>query len=194
MPVSIFDLVVLGVILISALLAAVRGFTREILSIASWVAAVAAALAFHPALVPYVQQHITNPQIALAVAIGAIFLVTLVVVSFLTVRLSDFVLDSRIGALDRSLGFFYGAARGVLICIVGFLMFNWLVKPEMQPEWARTAKTRSFLQQGGDQLLAMLPDDPEAALRKLKPPTQDQPAPEAPSEDPSLQPGGQRRS
>ncbi len=194
MPVSIFDLVVLGVILISALLAAVRGFTREVLSIASWVAAVAAALTLHPALVPYVQQHIANPQIALAVAIGAIFLVTLVVVSFLTVRLSDFVLDSRIGALDRSLGFFYGAARGVLICIVGFLMFNWLVKPEMQPEWARTAKTRSFLQSGGDQLLAMLPDDPEAALRRLKPPTQDQPAPEAPSEDPSLQPGGQRRS
>lgn len=194
MIVSIFDLVVLGVILISALLAAVRGFTREVLSIASWVAAAAAALAFHPALVPYVREHIANPTIALVVAIAAIFLVTLVVVSFITVRLSDFVLDSRIGALDRSLGFIYGGFRGLLICIVGFLMFNWLVRPDMQPEWAKTAKMRPFLQQGGDQLLAMLPDDPEAALRRLRPPAQDG-EPGAPADtDPGLPPGGQRRS
>ncbi len=190
MIVSIFDLVVLGVVLISALLAAVRGFTREILSIASWVAAAAAAYAFHPALLPYVREHISNPTIALVAAIAAIFLVTLVVVSFITVRLSDFVLDSRIGAVDRSLGFLYGGVRGVLICIVGFLMFNWLVKPDMQPEWARSAKTRPLLETGGAQLLAMLPDDPEATLRNLRPPA---PAP-APADGEPVQPNGQRRS
>ena len=43
MPVTILDLVVIGVVLISALLAAVRGFTREVLAIASWVAAAAVA-------------------------------------------------------------------------------------------------------------------------------------------------------
>ena len=41
MPITILDLVVLGVIAISALLAAVRGFTREVLAIVSWVAAAA---------------------------------------------------------------------------------------------------------------------------------------------------------
>ena len=43
LPVSILDLVVIAVILISALLAAVRGFTREVLAIVAWVTAAGAA-------------------------------------------------------------------------------------------------------------------------------------------------------
>lgn len=46
MPVTLLDLVVIGVVLLSALLAAVRGFTREVLAIVSWVAAAAVAWAF----------------------------------------------------------------------------------------------------------------------------------------------------
>ena len=49
MPFSILDLVVLGVVVISALLAAVRGFTREVLAIVAWVAAAAVAWYLHPA-------------------------------------------------------------------------------------------------------------------------------------------------
>lgn len=173
MALPILDLVVLGVILISGLLAAVRGFTREVLAIAAWVAAAAAALLLHPALLPYVKEHIPNQTVALVATIAAIFLITLIIVSFITVRLSDFVLDSRIGALDRSLGFFYGAARGVLICVVGLQLYNWLIKPEAQPDWARNAKTRPFLESTGEQLKAMLPADPEATLRSLRPPKPD---------------------
>ena len=39
MPITILDLVLLAVMLISGLLAMVRGFMREILSIAAWGAA-----------------------------------------------------------------------------------------------------------------------------------------------------------
>ena len=119
MPVTILDLVVIGVVLISALLAAVRGFTREVLAIASWVAAAAVAWVFHPQLVPFVKQYIpassAQDTIALVAAIAALFLGTLIVVSLITARISDFVLDSRIGALDRTLGFVFGAARGLLL-------------------------------------------------------------------------------
>ncbi len=146
MPVSIFDLVVLGVIFMSAILAAVRGFTREVLAITSWGVAAAAALLLHPQLLPMVKEHISNDTIALVVAIAAIFLVTLVVVSFITVKISDIVLDSRIGALDRTLGFLFGAARGVLICIIGTIFFGWLVPDKMQPEWAKAARTKPILE------------------------------------------------
>jgi membrane protein required for colicin V production len=174
MPVALLDLIVLGVVLLSALLAAVRGFTREVLAIASWIAAAVAALVLHPHLLPYVKTHIANPTIALVVTIAAIFLVTLVVVSFITVQLSDFVLDSRIGAVDRSLGFLFGAARGFLICVVGFIFFNWLVKPDMQPDWVVQARTRPLLQSTGDKLVAMLPDDPESTiLQKFRHPSGD---------------------
>jgi hypothetical protein len=44
-----------------------------------------------------------------------VFLVALIVISFITVRIADFIIDSRIGALDRTLGFLFGAARGILL-------------------------------------------------------------------------------
>ena len=60
MPFSILDLVVLGIVVISALLAAVRGFTREVLAIVAWVAAAAAAWYLHPTALPMAQQYIHN--------------------------------------------------------------------------------------------------------------------------------------
>jgi membrane protein required for colicin V production len=173
LPVSLYDLVVLAIVLLSAFLAAVRGFTREVLAIASWGAAAIAALLLHPQLVPFVKVHIENHNIAVGVAIAAIFLVTLVIVSFITVRLSDFVLDSRIGPLDRSLGFLFGGARGLLICVIAAIFFNWLVPEKMQPDWAKTAKMKPVLTSAGDTLLAMLPQDPEGLLKGLKTPKTD---------------------
>ena len=112
MPVTLLDLVVIGVVLVSALLAAVRGLTREVLAIASWAAAAIVAWIFHPQLLPFAQQHIPNKTVALVVVIAGLFLATLIIVSLITARISDFVLDSRIGALDRTLGFVFGAGRG----------------------------------------------------------------------------------
>src|SRR5689334_14304240 len=68
MPVTLLDLIVIGVMLISALLAMVRGFTREVLSIAAWVAAAVAALFLHPYLLVYVDDYIKNPTVAQLVA------------------------------------------------------------------------------------------------------------------------------
>ncbi len=52
MPITIFDGIVIGVTLFSAVLAMVRGFSREVLSIASWVGSVAAAYYLYPLLLP----------------------------------------------------------------------------------------------------------------------------------------------
>ncbi|MGH2266551.1 CvpA family protein, partial [Enterococcus faecalis] len=80
--------VVIGVVLLSALLAAVRGFTREVLAIVSWVAAAAVAWAFHPQLVPFIEQYIpassAQATISLVASIAVLFLGTLILVSLLT--------------------------------------------------------------------------------------------------------------
>ena len=165
---SYLDLGLLGVVLISAMLAMLRGFTREVLAIASWGAAAIAAIYLHPLLLPYVKPYISKDVVAMAVAAGIVFFVTLVVVSLVTVRLSDAILDSKVGALDRSLGFVFGAVRGLLLCVVAFVFFGWLVPDKSQPEWVRTARMKPILQATGDQLMAMLPDDPEGLLNKLK--------------------------
>ncbi|MDB5557581.1 MAG: CvpA family protein [Enterovirga sp.] len=180
LPISILDLVVIGVVIISALLAAVRGFTREVLAIVAWVTAAAAAWFLHPLLLPKIKDHIANPTVALVAAIGAIFIITLLIVSIITVKFSDFVLDSRIGALDRTLGFVFGAARGLLICVIGWVFLAWLVQGKM-PDWATTARSRPMLENTGNTLLGMLPDPDGlmAQLRKRREEETGTPAPDA---------------
>jgi membrane protein required for colicin V production len=166
LPISILDLVVVGVVVISALLAAVRGFTREVLAIVAWVTAAAAAWFLHPILLPRIKEHIANPTVALVVAIGAIFIVILLIVSILTVKLSDFILDSRIGALDRTLGFMFGAVRGFLICVVGWMVLAFLVQDKM-PDWATTARSRPMIESTRNTLIGMLPD-PDGLMSQLR--------------------------
>lgn len=164
---SYLDLGVSAVVLISGLLAMLRGFTREVLAIGSWVAAAAAAYYLHPLALPYVKPYVSKDTLALAAAAAAVFFVTLVVVSIITVKISDLILDSKVGALDRSLGFVFGAARGFLLCVVAFVFFDWFV-PKNQPAWVNDARTKPFLQATGDRLKDMLPDDPEGILASLK--------------------------
>jgi membrane protein required for colicin V production len=165
---SYLDIGLIAVVLISAVLSMVRGFTREVLAIASWIAAAAAAYYFYPMALPYVKPYIQKDTIATAVAVAGVFFVTLVLVSFITVKLSDMILDSKIGALDRSLGFLFGAGRGLLLCVVAFLFFNWLVPAKSQPDWVKTARTRPILEATGNQIMALLPDDPEGILKRWR--------------------------
>src|SRR5262244_106352 len=171
MPITILDVILLSVMLISALLAMIRGFMREILSIAAWIIAAGATLYAYAKLLPYAKSYFNNDIIAAGAVIGGTFLLTLIVVSIITVRFSDMVLDSRIGALDRTLGFLFGLGRGLIIVVVAFLFFVWLVPPRTQPKWVADAKSKMVLQSTGDWLMSMLPEDPEnTILKRLKRP------------------------
>lgn len=180
---SYLDLGVIGITLVSALLAMLRGFTREILAIVSWGLAAVAAYYLYPLVLPHVKPYIPKDQVAVAVAAAAVFLVALIIVSLITVRISDSILDSKIGALDRSLGFVFGAGRGLLLCAIAFLFFAWIMPEKGYPEWVRDAKMRPLLAVTGAQIKELLPRDLDEALapglRKLK---GGAPAEEAPAE------------
>jgi membrane protein required for colicin V production len=174
MPITLLDVILLVVMLISGLLAMIRGFMREILSIAAWLIAAIVTLYAYPRVLPLAQGYVSSKMVATGIAVGGVFLVTLLVVSIVTVRISDVVLDSRIGALDRTLGFLFGLGRGLLIVVVAFLFFAWLVPDRSQPQWVRGAKSKVVLQSTGQWLMSMLPDDPESTiLKRLKQPTPD---------------------
>src|SRR5262245_37897854 len=78
MPITILDIVLLGVMLVSALLAMIRGFMREILSIAAWVIAAGATLYAYSKLLPTAKTYFNNDIVAAGVVIGGTFLLTLI--------------------------------------------------------------------------------------------------------------------
>jgi membrane protein required for colicin V production len=190
MPITLLDIILLVVMLVSALLAMVRGFMREVLSIASWAAAAILTLYAFPKLKPVALQYVSNDLAASAIVIVGVFLGTLLVVSVITIKISDMILDSRVGALDRTLGFLFGLARGLVIVVVAFLFFAWLVPEKSWPEWVRSAKSRVVLQSTGQALMSMLPDDPEGYLRRLRRPRDEQEPQDAPPATRSDRGGG----
>ncbi|RVC42429.1 CvpA family protein, partial [Mesorhizobium sp. M4B.F.Ca.ET.088.02.2.1] len=165
--------------------------SREVLSIVSWVAAAAAAFFFYKPVLPYVQPYVDNDKIAMAAAAGVVFVIALIVVSVITMKLADWIIDSRIGALDRTLGFLYGAARGVLVVAVALLFFNWLAGAKA-PGWVANAKSRPLLETIGAKLESLLPENTEDLVNKYThkgaPATETPVAPGATTDQPAAEP------
>jgi membrane protein required for colicin V production len=186
MPVTVLDAIVIVVVLISAILAMVRGFVREVLSIASWAAAAAAAYFFHGPLVPMVEPlvpvvapNFESGVVATIIAAAIVFFIALIVASYITMRIADFVIDSRIGAVDRMIGFLFGAVRGALLLIVAFIFFDWAVPDS--PDWVTQAGSKPFLESSGQRLIAVMPEDFEAMINNFLHPGDDSGSSSAPS-------------
>jgi len=168
MSITLFDGLLIGLMLVSGVLAMIRGFSREVLSVGSWIAAAAAAFFFYPRLSPIAAQYTaeisSSKTVADIAAAGMIFLVVLIIVSLLTMRIADFIVDSRIGPLDRSLGFLFGAARGALLLVVALMFYNWLVPQDAQWPWIANAKSKPVLDSIGERLVQLIPNDPDNSL------------------------------
>ena len=82
-PINPADLAVFGIILISALFAFVRGFIKEMLSVAAWFGAAFAAMYGLPYLKPVVAEFISEPLIVTAIASSSIFVTTVVLLSMI---------------------------------------------------------------------------------------------------------------
>ncbi|WP_273759533.1 CvpA family protein [Bartonella sp. ML70XJBT.G] len=168
MIITVLDGIVVAVILLSAFLAMLRGFSREILSLVSWaIAAVATLFLFKPVL-PFFEQYLSNKMIALITTLVTIFIIVLIITSIITMKISDFIIDSRIGILDRIIGFVFGVLRGLFIVVIGMLLLNALVNPENQANWLKNAKTKPILDSLGQKVLERLPKNLDTVLEKAE--------------------------
>src|SRR5690606_10745979 len=91
---------------------------------------------------------------------------SLIVLHLITMRIADFVVDSRIGPLDRTLGFVFGVLRGLLIAIVVVIFGLWLL-PNNLPPWAAQSQSLPHLRSMGDTLISMLPDNLEQQVTNI---------------------------
>lgn len=131
-PLKLLDIILILVVAISGLVAMYRGFVREVLSILSWAAAAVGAMyvvlyqtGWSEALAQAIQSQPTEIHRTIAkFAIGAaVFLVVLIVVHLITSHISEMVLDSRVGAVDRLLGLGFGVVRGFILVVIPYMFF-----------------------------------------------------------------------
>ncbi|MEO5805097.1 CvpA family protein [Devosia sp.] len=153
-----FDVGVGVLVLISAILATARGLTREVLSLATWAGSAAIAiymLLYHPDIA---HKYIAEEVVANIATVVVTFIVALIVLHLLTMRIADFVVDSKIGPLDRTLGFIFGVLRGLLIAVVVVIFGTWLLGEKLPP-WAKDSQSLPHLDAAGKTLISMLPQN-----------------------------------
>jgi membrane protein required for colicin V production len=159
LPLNALDIGVAVVILLSGLLALVRGFVKEMLSIGAWVGAALAALYAFPHVQPFARDLI-SVQIAADVTAGvSVFVVTLIILSGLTHWIASHVRQSHFSKFDRGLGFFFGLLRGAVVVCLLWLLVNWAIEPSKQPPWITEARSLPMIKSGAEILTALVPED-----------------------------------
>lgn len=185
-PLTYLDaaLVVIGIL--SGLLAMYRGFTREVLSILSWVAALGALLYFvllHKPAAESLAKQFSVPVPVVQIGMGAaIFLVVLIIVHLITARISDSIQDSGVGMVDRVLGFVFGAVRGFVLIVIPYMFYAaFFPDPGQQFAWVREARSLPYIKSAANTFQGILVKVVPSSLTEPKGEREQQGSLEAPN-------------
>lgn len=110
-----FDLIILAIVLLSAVVGLVQGFLKEIASLVTWVLAFWLAWHYAPALAPHLGGTLSSEPYGIWAARAILFVSVLVLGAIVGYLLDRFVRMSLFSGLDRMLGFLLGLVRGVVI-------------------------------------------------------------------------------
>lgn len=189
---TLFDGIVIAVLAISSVLAFLRGFTSEVLSILAWVVGALAALWLFPYGTPIFREFISPDWLAAVASALVIFIAGYLIVAAFTARWAGHLLGlfDQAETLDKTLGLLFGLVRGLLIVTVAYLFFAWLVpNPAEQPDWIRNAKLRPLVEKSAATLFTLVPTESQrgSAPRREQPVYREpQPAPSAPAANPPV--------
>ena len=119
---TIFDYVVLFILISSVVISTMRGLVKEILSLVGWVAAFIVANAFGAKLAPMLPSVIPGEALRLIVAFIALFLGVRVLMGLLALAIGALIEASGLSLADRGLGGLFGLGRGIVIVLAGVIL------------------------------------------------------------------------
>ncbi|HMQ95515.1 MAG TPA: CvpA family protein [Amaricoccus sp.] len=160
------DGLVLGIIVLSAVLAYARGLVRESLAIIGWIAAAVAGFAFAPSVEPLMREIPvlrdiigTSCDLGILAGFAAVFAVALVIISIFTPLLSGAVQNSALGPIDQGLGLLFGVARGVLLVVIALVVYERVLGGAGGFAAIDESRSKAVFAGLEQQLAAMLPED-----------------------------------
>jgi membrane protein required for colicin V production len=150
------DLVIIAIIAISAVLSLFRGFTKEAISLATWILAFWLALAFSTRLAGMLPDSITSPTARIAVAFAGLFVLTVILGGIVNFLISSLVEKTGLTGTDRALGVVFGIVRGALLVVVLTLLAGLTTLPR-EVSWNQSLMIGQF-EQGAIWLKGYVPD------------------------------------
>ena len=128
------DYAILGTIAISILVGALRGFIKEVFSIAVWAAAFIISYQFGGNVAELMNAHISLPSARTAMGFTGLFIIVLLIGGLLNYLLGRLVKSTGLSGTDRLLGGVFGAARGLALVVAVLLVAGFTPIPA-DPWW-----------------------------------------------------------
>ena len=139
------DYAVLAIVGISGVISLMRGFIREALSLAGWIAAFWIALALCGHAAAWLDGYVSVPSVRIAIAFFAIFFGVLLLCG-IVLRLAGLLVErTGMSGTDRSLGIVFGVLRGVVITGLLVLLAGLTSLPE-DPWWNQSIFLPHFVE------------------------------------------------
>jgi membrane protein required for colicin V production len=155
--VTIFDYLVLFVLICSVLIGTLRGLVKEVLSLVGWIVAFVVANAYSEALAAMLGNVIPGVTTRLIVAFIALFIGVRILVGLLAMTLDAVVKATGLSPVDRALGSLFGLARGLLIILAAVLLCGMTGIPQ-QPFW-KEALFSPLVESAAQTVLLLLPGE-----------------------------------
>lgn len=138
------DYAVLGIVAISILVGTLRGFIKEVFSLAVWAAAFLVAFQYSGALAMQLESHIELPSARTSLAFAGLFLSVLLVGGLITYLIGKLVEKTGLSGTDRLLGGVFGALRGLILILVLMLVAGLTPVPQ-DPWWQQSRTVQSLI-------------------------------------------------
>ncbi len=151
------DLLILGVIALSALISLIRGFVKESISLLSWIAAGIVAFRYFSPMAELLEPYLADPTIRSMAAFASLFISTLIIGAIINFIMSQLVSKTGLSGTDKALGVVFGGARGVLIVTMVVLLASLTPMPEAQ--WWQDSAMIGFFQQLAEWIKGIIPAD-----------------------------------
>ena len=169
----IIDIIVGLVVISSALISFMRGFIREVLTIAGVVGGILAAVFVGPSLAPTVREWfgVTDEDdakklfdiipmeiVADATTYGVIFIAVVIVLSVLSHFISGAAKAVGLGPVDRTLGVIFGVARALVLLGLVYLPFHLLMDEKRKEGFFEDSHTHYFIEKVSAEMARYLPE------------------------------------
>jgi membrane protein required for colicin V production len=154
---TVFDYAVLAILGLSVIISVWRGAVREVLALASWIAAFLAAQTYAGPVAAYLPDSVPNASLRLLGGFVIVFLIVLLLTALLAIAISKLVRAAGLGLVDRGLGAIFGLVRGMLVVLTLVLLCGLTAAPRV-PAW-REAMLSPPLEAVAMSVKPFLPDE-----------------------------------
>lgn len=152
---TIFDYLVLLIVICSVIISTLRGVVREVISLASWIIALVVANAYGDVLAQWLPDFIPGEITRLIVGFIVLFIAVRLVMALIGRTVEELVKASGLSAVNRLLGCVFGFLRGIVIVLAVVLLCGMTSIPQ-QPFW-QNAMFSPIAVQWANMLLPYLP-------------------------------------